>query len=236
MCGCFLQAPLLDDPAEQLLAVSAFNDNGLDGLVSDALDASTVLRSDFFPGLGWMLTGTTSFAMLPNFAVSFCISQFPCCICLYPREMVALSRTVELWAELAPIWPDMYWDDWLRGPSIRKDREILRPEVPRTLHFGVHGEQQHAAALLHDQQNNFSCVCITGTSNNQFGDSLARIQLHSKNNAAVDWESFDVSVLRRAFYTQSFLAKVEAAKPVDPSVSTDLIGGEELLCIPYDGA
>ena len=102
--------PLLDDPAEELLAVSAFNDNGLDGLVSDNLDAAAVLRSDFFPGLGWMLTAP-------------------------------------MWAELRPIWPAMYWDDWLRGPDVRKRREVLRPEVPRTLHFGVRGTcESHAAA------------------------------------------------------------------------------------------
>uniref|UniRef100_A0A7S1UY43 alpha-1,3-mannosyl-glycoprotein 2-beta-N-acetylglucosaminyltransferase n=1 Tax=Grammatophora oceanica TaxID=210454 RepID=A0A7S1UY43_9STRA len=45
-------APLLDsDPT--LLAVSAFNDNGKKGLVEDS---RRILRSDFFPGLGWMMT------------------------------------------------------------------------------------------------------------------------------------------------------------------------------------
>jgi alpha-1,3-mannosyl-glycoprotein beta-1,2-N-acetylglucosaminyltransferase len=45
-------APLLDnDPS--LLAVSAFNDNGVAGTVKDV---TRVLRSDFFPGLGWMMT------------------------------------------------------------------------------------------------------------------------------------------------------------------------------------
>jgi alpha-1,3-mannosyl-glycoprotein beta-1,2-N-acetylglucosaminyltransferase len=45
-------APWLDtDPT--LLAVSAFNDNGLAHHVKDA---TRVLRSDFFPGLGWMMT------------------------------------------------------------------------------------------------------------------------------------------------------------------------------------
>ena len=44
--------PILDhDP--DLFAVSAFNDNGLAGRVSDP---KRVLRSDFFPGLGWMMT------------------------------------------------------------------------------------------------------------------------------------------------------------------------------------
>jgi len=45
-------APILDhDPS--LLVVSAFNDNGIRGRVSDP---TRVLRSDFFPGLGWMMT------------------------------------------------------------------------------------------------------------------------------------------------------------------------------------
>lgn len=45
-------APLLDqDPT--LLAISAYNDNGLRNKVHDPL---RLLRSDFFPGLGWMMT------------------------------------------------------------------------------------------------------------------------------------------------------------------------------------
>lgn len=45
-------APILDHD-HSLLAVSAFNDNGLEGRVADP---TRVLRSDFFPGLGWMMT------------------------------------------------------------------------------------------------------------------------------------------------------------------------------------
>ena len=45
-------APLLDSD-ETLLAVSAFNDNGIRATVKDP---TRVLRSDFFPGLGWMMT------------------------------------------------------------------------------------------------------------------------------------------------------------------------------------
>jgi alpha-1,3-mannosyl-glycoprotein beta-1,2-N-acetylglucosaminyltransferase len=45
-------APLLDNDSS-LLAVSAFNDNGFPERVSDS---RRVLRSDFFPGLGWMMT------------------------------------------------------------------------------------------------------------------------------------------------------------------------------------
>ena len=45
-------APFLDDPAERLLAVSAWNDNGQGDHVADA---EALYRSSFFPGLGWML-------------------------------------------------------------------------------------------------------------------------------------------------------------------------------------
>jgi alpha-1,3-mannosyl-glycoprotein beta-1,2-N-acetylglucosaminyltransferase len=44
-------APMLDtDPT--LLAVSAWNDNGMQGMVRDP---AQLYRSDFFPGLGWMM-------------------------------------------------------------------------------------------------------------------------------------------------------------------------------------
>lgn len=45
-------APILDTD-NTLLAVSAFNDNGFKDTVKDT---TRVLRSDFFPGLGWMMT------------------------------------------------------------------------------------------------------------------------------------------------------------------------------------
>ena len=45
-------SPLLDDPSQHLLAVSAWNDNGFSDRVKRP---EFVFRSDFFPGLGWML-------------------------------------------------------------------------------------------------------------------------------------------------------------------------------------
>jgi alpha-1,3-mannosyl-glycoprotein beta-1,2-N-acetylglucosaminyltransferase len=90
----------LDDPKNNLLAISAWNDNGFTNLVKDS---QQVYRSDFFPGLGWMLTR-------------------------------------DVWVnELKAKWPRAYWDDWLREPKQRKGRQILRPEICRTLHFGTHG-------------------------------------------------------------------------------------------------
>jgi hypothetical protein len=30
----------------------------------------------------------------------------------------------KLWQELGPIWPNAYWDDWLREPLRRKGRWV----------------------------------------------------------------------------------------------------------------
>ena len=55
-------APFLHDPAEELLCVSAWNDNGMKGYVADR---EKVVRSDFFPGLGWMVTREVYEGLLP---------------------------------------------------------------------------------------------------------------------------------------------------------------------------
>ena len=148
-------APLLDDPAENLLAVSAFNDDGLAGFVDGTLDAGRLVRSDFFPGLGWMLTRS-------------------------------------LWQELQPKWPDQYWDDWLRGPENRRGREMIRPAISRTLHYG-----------------------IQGTSNNQFGSHLDRIVLADEDIAlAASWATFDAPSMSKAVYERRYLDNVRSSEQV----------------------
>ncbi|CAM9649000.1 unnamed protein product [Scytosiphon promiscuus] len=122
-------APLLDAD-ETLMAVSAWNDNGQARHVKDN---EALFRSDFFPGLGWML----------------------------PRRV---------WEELADEWPEAYWDDWLRAPPRRRERQFIRPEVCRTYHFG-----QRA-----------------GASKNQFGNLLQDIKL---NTEAVPFREMDLSYL-----------------------------------------
>ncbi|KAH9252919.1 hypothetical protein BASA81_009075 [Batrachochytrium salamandrivorans] len=98
-------ATLLDRD-RTLLCVSAWNDHGQAKLVSQDKDYSTVYRTDFFPGLGWMLTR-------------------------------------ELWQqELAKKWPRAYWDDWLREPEQRRNRQCIRPAISRTTTFGQSGSSQ----------------------------------------------------------------------------------------------
>ena len=44
-----------------------------------------------------------------------------------------------IWNEIKDSWPAAYWDDWLREPTRRKNRHIIRPEICRTYHIGVKG-------------------------------------------------------------------------------------------------
>jgi alpha-1,3-mannosyl-glycoprotein beta-1,2-N-acetylglucosaminyltransferase len=138
---------LLDnDPT--LFAVSAFNDNG--HLVQDA---KRLLRSDFFPGLGWMMTR-------------------------------------KLWTtELERKWPESYWDDWLREPDQRRDRQIIRPEYSRTYHFGKQG----------------------GASKNQFGSILEKVKLSTEH---VDWSQEDLSYLAEGAYNDQYSQLILASTKV----------------------
>ena len=72
----------------------------------------------------------------------------------------------------------------MRGPENRKGREILRPEIPRTLHFGT-----------------------KGTSNNQFGSFLSAIALHSEP-PVVDWTRFDADSMRHRTYETQYMQAV----------------------------
>jgi len=93
------------DLDDTLIAVSSYNDNGRSDLVADP---KRLVRSDFFPGLGWMM----------NRAVWDGKVGHPG---LKDGEGFA---------------PGGFWDDWLREPGIRRGRQIIRPEISRTYHFG----------------------------------------------------------------------------------------------------
>jgi alpha-1,3-mannosyl-glycoprotein beta-1,2-N-acetylglucosaminyltransferase len=117
-------SPLLDaDPT--LLCISAWNDNGKESL---AVDPEQLHRTDFFPGLGWML-----------------------------------SRS--LWSELDGVWPELYWDDWLRSSAQVRGRQCIRPEVSRTANFGANGvsqsfnhEKHVSQVVLNRESVNFSAL------------------------------------------------------------------------------
>ena len=151
------------DEDDTLLSVSAFNDNGhicSDGSNSNGCDPKRLLRSDFFPGLGWLLTR-------------------------------------KLWMnELQIKWPNGYWDDWLREPIQRQNRQIIRPEISRTYHFGSKG----------------------GASNNQFGSILSNVILNKENinwmNQDSDYDDpdLDLSFLKNEEYRTKYGQLVYNAK------------------------
>ena len=68
-------APLLDAD-DSLLCVSSWNDHGQAKLVRDA---ARLLRTDFFPGLGWMLTARLWDEL--RCAAPCAAGSFACCHC-----------------------------------------------------------------------------------------------------------------------------------------------------------
>ncbi|KAL7558425.1 hypothetical protein ACA910_015767 [Epithemia clementina (nom. ined.)] len=157
-------SPLLDhDPS--LLAISAYNDNGLQDKVQNV---TRLVRSDFFPGLGWMMTRRLWTHQLSPRSLSPLEAGGGAA----PADPQQQQQQQQQQQEQHSTWPLAFWDDWLREPMQRQGRHIIRPEVSRTLHFGSHG----------------------GTSNNQFGQSLQQIHL---NTVPVSWKQQDLSYLQR---------------------------------------
>ena len=151
-------ADLLDSD-DTLLAVSAFNDNGKEQLTANP---KRLVRSDFFPGLGWMISrnvwdGCTSH---PN------------------------SGLKKNWA------PGGFWDDWLREPEQRRGRQIIRPEVSRTFHFGN----------------------VDGASEGQNSNILNQIELEENN---IHWEAQDMSHLTVSSFADKYWNRLSKAKLVD---------------------
>lgn len=53
--------------------------------------------------------------------------------------------------ELLLTWPRLYWDDWLREPTVRRGRQCIFPEVPRTHTYGKVGTSGGQHYTLHLQ-------------------------------------------------------------------------------------
>ena len=140
--------PLLDMD-ETVWCISAWNDNGKIGLVSDN---SLFYRTDFMPGLGWMLT-----------------------------------RPV--WDELRVKWPPAFWDDWMRGNEVRRNRVCIRPEVSRT--------------KLYVQK---------GVSGGLFFDRFYKFW--ALNDQPFDFDSFNLNTLTKAQYDQTYFQTVAEAKTI----------------------
>lgn len=110
-----------------LWCVSAWNDNGKSTNI-DVSNPELLYRTDFFPGLGWMLKRNLWNELSvkwPKAYVSLHIISF------FLRSMT--TKTFFF------IVNTRFWDDWIRQPQQRKDRACIRPEVSRTRTFGKVG-------------------------------------------------------------------------------------------------
>jgi len=104
--------------------------------------------------------------------------------------------------QLKQIWPDSYWDDWLREPERRRGRQTIRPQVSRAVTFGRDG----------------------GASAGQFfSQYLAPMVLNAK---PVDFSRVDVDALRKRRWDVEFLAAVRGARLSTPDAMR-LNGGHE---------
>lgn len=135
---------------ESLWCISGWNDNGKQNLIEDAPEL--LHRTDFFPGLGWMLLR-------------------------------------DLWEELEPKWPNMFWDDWMRKSDQRKHRSCIRPEVSRTSTFGKKGVSR---GLYYEQHLKFINV----------------------NRKFYPFSQHDVKYLLKPFYDAKFNESVFSAPAV----------------------
>ncbi len=169
-------ADLLDRD-DTLLAVSAFNDNGKEQFVSDP---KRLVRSDFFPGLGWMISRTAWDGFPPMTETTKSNHHHH-----HHHPTPSAIGLKSNWA------PGGFWDDWLRDSDQRKGRQILRPEVSRTFHFGI----------------------VDAASKNQNDKSLNRIELEENY---VRWEDEDLSYLADASaYANDYWNRVSQAKLVE---------------------
>lgn len=96
--------------------------------------------------------------------------------------------TRDLWEEIGDKWPEKYWDEFMREPGIRNDRQCLYPEISRNKNIGERG-----------------------TSERQFWDKISRIQV---NTEFVNFTSMDMTYLLKENYEETFLAEVNNAQIV----------------------
>ena len=93
--------------------------------------------------------------------------------------------------------PTGYWDDWMREPDVRLGRQVLRPEVSRSFHFGN----------------------IHGVSQTDVRESLNQVEL---DRVDVQWEKEDLSYLSPERFAERFWDRVSNAKLVSSEADAKL--------------
>ena len=144
-------------------------------------DPKRLVRSDFFPGLGWMMPSHVWFGV----------------------ESHPNTGLKGRWA------PGGYWDDWLREPDVRLGRQVLRPEVSRTFHFGN----------------------IHGVSQTDVSASLNQIEL---DRVDVEWEKEDLSYLKPEWFAETYWNRVSNAKLVSTEADAKYYIAHSDVRLVYD--
>lgn len=96
------------------------------------------------------------------------------------------TLTRSLYEELAPKWPTLFWDDWMRHPDQRRGRHCIRPEVSRVANFGEAG-----ASSSYDYKAHISQVVTA--------------------EERVDWAAMDFAYLDPDAYAAAFWGRLRAA-------------------------
>ena len=87
-----------------------------------------------------------------------------------------------------------FWDDWLREPGIRRGRQIIRPEISRTYHFGN----------------------VDGASEGEMGDSYNMLNKIKLEEAHAKFESLALtSQLEGRVFAVEYWSRVSHARKVE---------------------
>ncbi|KII64107.1 Alpha-1,3-mannosyl-glycoprotein 2-beta-N-acetylglucosaminyltransferase [Thelohanellus kitauei] len=95
----------------------------------------------------------------------------------------------EIWADVKNRWPDRYWDEHFRSPSITKGRSCIYPEVPRVENFGRNGVSQGSYYVNY-------------------------VYPIRRNTMKVNYENVNIDTLTKDNYESSFFGLFETATPV----------------------
>lgn len=117
-------APVLEEDGS-LFVVSAWNDNGFRDVVADTM---ALRRTEYFPGLGWLLPRKLFFDEVRTNGPAIPWARTH-----------SLPLSLPSLAQLLQAWPRTHWDHWLRSEKRHRGRECVHPEVPRTFHNGEKG-------------------------------------------------------------------------------------------------
>ncbi|CAA7410685.1 unnamed protein product [Spirodela intermedia] len=152
----FEAAATLLDNDKTIMAVSSWNDNGQMQFVHDP---KALYRSDFFPGLGWMLTKSTWSELSPKWPKA------------YPSIIAHSCERLKL----------------LRLKDVHKNRQFIRPEVCRTYNFGEHGSsmgqffRQYLKPIkLNDVRVDWKSVDLSYLKEDNFMKHFAKMVLDAK--------------------------------------------------------